>query len=77
MEKIVTFKNKHMLFLGIMASRLYTIRQPKRDNKTIRRPRSRPKTFKTEEAAKAYAEKMKIKDFKITKLKKKFRIDKI
>jgi hypothetical protein len=60
-----------------MGSRLYTIREPRRKNKTIRRPRSRPKTFKTEAAAKAYAEKQGIKKYKITKLKRKFRIDKI
>jgi len=48
-------------------------------NKTVRRRRrqaaqekprkKRPKTFKTEESAKAYAEKHKIKDYKLVNLK--------
>jgi len=59
-----------------MSNRLYTNREPKRQNKTIRRPRSRPKTYKTEETAKVAAEKLGMKDYKITKLKTKFRIDK-
>ena len=59
-----------------MSNRLYTNREPKRKNKTIRRPRSRPKTYKTEEKAKAAAQKLGLKDFKITKLKNKYRIDK-
>ena len=59
-----------------MGSRLYTKRERVR-NEPKRRPRTRAKTFKTEEAAKAYAEKMKIKKFKITKLKNKFRVDKL
>lgn len=60
-----------------MSNRLYTIREPKRKNKTIRRPRTRPKTYKTEEKALEAAKKLDLKKYKITKLKKKFRIDKI
>ena len=60
-----------------MGSRLYTIREPRRAKSMARRPRTRPKTFKTEQAAKTYAEKMKIIKYKITKLKNKFRIDKL
>ena len=35
----------------------------------IREKKKRPKTFKTEQAAKAYAEKHKIKDYKLINLK--------
>ena len=43
----------------------------------VRRPRARPKTFKTEEAAKEYAKKNKIAKFTIKKLSAtKFRVDK-
>ena len=59
-----------------MSNRLYSNREPKRQNKTIRRPRTRPKTYKTEAKAKEAAEKLGLKDYKITKLKTKFRIDK-
>ena len=43
----------------------------------VRRPRNRPKTFKTQEKAKEYAEKKKISNYVITELSKhKFRVDK-
>ena len=57
-----------------MGSRYFSKRIP--DRTAVRTERSRPKTFKTEEAAKLYAEKNKISKFVITKLKTKFRIDK-
>ena len=58
-----------------MGSRYFSKRIPERT--AVRRPRARPKTFKTEEKAKAYAEKKKISDFKITKLNNhKYRVDK-
>ena len=59
-----------------MSNRLFTNREPKRHLRAIRRPRVRPKTYKTEEKAKEAAEKLGLKDYKITKLKTKFRIDK-
>ena len=59
-----------------MSNRLYTNREPKRAATRPRRPRTRPKTYKTEAKAKEAAEKLGLKDYKITKLKTKFRIDK-
>lgn len=50
-----------------MGSRYYSKRIPERT--AVRRPRSRPKTFKTEEAAKAYAEKKELKNYKLVNLK--------
>lgn len=53
-----------------MSSRYYSKRlkdKAKKDAKR-RRPRSRPKSFKTEEAAKKYAESKKMKDYKLKKL---------
>ncbi len=58
-----------------MGSRYFSKRVPERTY--VRRARTRPKTFKTEEKAKQYAEKKKISDFKITMLSThKFRVDK-
>ena len=50
-----------------MGSTYYSKRIPERT--AIRRPRARPKTFKTEESAKAWAEKQGLKDYKIVNLK--------
>jgi hypothetical protein len=52
-----------------MGSTQYSKRVPERTY--VRRVRKRPKTFKTEEAAKAYAEKKGIKDYNIVNLKSK------
>lgn len=58
-----------------MGSTLFSKRLPMREQG--RRPRSRPKTFKTEEKAVEYAKANKISNYKITKLSDhKFRIDK-
>jgi len=58
-----------------MGSEYFKKRVPTRTH--VRRPISRPKTFKTEEKAKEYAAKNKITDFVITRLSDhKFRIDK-
>ena len=57
-----------------MGSRFFSKRVPQRTK--VRRPRARPKTFKTEDAANAYAKENKISKFTITKLSEaKFRID--
>lgn len=57
-----------------MGSRFFSKRVPDRTH--VRRPRARPKTFKTEDSAKAYAKENKIAKFTITKLSEtKFRID--
>ena len=50
-----------------MGSIYYSKRIPERT--AVRRARARPKTFKTEEAAKAWAEKQGIKEYKIVNLK--------
>ena len=50
-----------------MGSTQYSKRVPERT--AVRRPRSRPKTFKTEEAAKAWAEKQGMKNFKVVNIK--------
>ena len=50
-----------------MGSTQYSKRVPERTHK--RRLRARPKTFKTEEAAKAYAEKKGLKDYKLVNLR--------
>ena len=52
-----------------MGSVFYSKRLPTK--RRVRRERSRPKTFKTEEAAKAWAEKNKIKDYKLVNIKSK------
>ena len=58
-----------------MGSRYFSKRVPERT--AVRRARTRPKTFKTEEKAKAYAKIKDISDYKITKLSThKFRVDK-
>ena len=58
-----------------MGSTYFTKRIPTRT--AVRRKVNRPKTFKTEESAKAYATENKISNFVITKLSNhKFRIDK-
>jgi len=59
-----------------MGSTYFSKRVPQREQDR-RRPRIRPKTFRTEEKAKVYAEKNKISKYKITRLSgHKFRIDK-
>ncbi len=59
-----------------MGSTFYSKRLPNRKN-SKRRARQRPKTFKTEEKAKEYAEKNNISDYNITRLSDhKYRIDK-
>ena len=50
-----------------MGSIYYSKRIPERT--AVRRKRSRPKTFKTEEAAKAWAEKQGLKKYKLVNLK--------
>ncbi|MBR9692172.1 hypothetical protein GOV06_05305 [Candidatus Woesearchaeota archaeon] len=50
-----------------MGSIYFSKRIPTRT--AVRRERARPKTFKTEEAAKVYAEKKGIKDYKLVNLK--------
>jgi hypothetical protein len=50
-----------------MGSTYFSKRIPERT--PVRRERARPKTFKTEEAAKAWAEKQGLKDYKIVNLK--------
>jgi len=50
-----------------MASRYFSKRIP--DRTAVRTKRSRPKTFKTEESAKAFAEKQGIKDYQLVNLK--------
>ena len=50
-----------------MGSVYFSKRIPERT--TVRRPRARPKTFKTEEAAKAWAEKQGIKSYKFVNIK--------
>ena len=56
-----------------MSNRLYSNRLPKRTH--LRVKRNRPKTYSTEEKAKAAAVKLGLKDYTITKLKNKYRID--
>jgi len=51
-----------------MGSTFFSKREKYRKTRT-RRPRKRPKTFKTEEAAKKWAEKKGIKDYKLVNLK--------
>ncbi len=50
-----------------MGSIYYSKRIPTRT--AVRRERTRPKTFKTEEAAKTWAEKKGLKDYKLVNLK--------
>jgi len=50
-----------------MSGRLYSKRVPQRT--AVRRPRARPKTFKTKELAKAWAEKQGIKKYKLVNIK--------
>ncbi|MBD3355330.1 hypothetical protein GF361_05080 [Candidatus Woesearchaeota archaeon] len=50
-----------------MGSTYFSKRIPERTFK--RRPRKRPKTFKTEEAAKRWAEKKGIKDYQLVNIK--------
>ncbi|MEE9525513.1 MAG: hypothetical protein V3V78_02800 [Candidatus Woesearchaeota archaeon] len=50
-----------------MGSTFYSKRLPNRN--TPRRDRARPKTFATEEAAKKWAEKQGLKDYKIVNMK--------
>ena len=57
-----------------MGSTLYSKRE-KKLHAQKRGIRKRLQTFKTEEAAKAYAEKKKIKNFKVNKLRSKYRIE--
>ena len=50
-----------------MGSRYFSKRIPERTK--TRRPRNRPKTFKSEESAKAWAEKQGLKDYKLVNMK--------
>ena len=53
--------------LDYMGSVYFSKRIPERTK--VRRPRTRPKTFNTEEAAKAWAEKQGIKNYKLKNIK--------
>jgi len=51
-----------------MGSRYYTKRLRVRAEKKLRRERKRPKTFKSEDSAKKWAEANKIKDYKLANI---------
>lgn len=53
-----------------MGNRYFSERIP--DRTAVRRPRKRPQTFKSEEAAKSWAEKQGIKNYKLVNLRGQF-----